>query len=299
MRAEQTKAAQTNAEPEKVVRTKASQTKAALDLSGLNERQRTIAMTLDAPLFVEAGAGSGKTFTLTQRIAWALSPGSGEGGAPFLDSLDQVLVITFTKAAAREIKERVRRTLRSCGLADQALAVDDAWISTIHNMCSRILHRHALDLGLDPSFTVVSDSAERALFDRAMDDVMRSVAGDERFSALLAEYELGTRGRSGYTRTMGIVERLLGAGSALAGGVGSLVPRGWTCAAAPPALELPARNARSSSRRRESVPASMFSAKTANLPDLSPGSTMKRTSGLPTKAYPFFCAWAVTNAEVS
>ena len=219
MRAEQTRAAQTNAAPEKVVRTKA-----ALDLSGLNERQRTIATTLDAPLFVEAGAGSGKTFTLTQRIAWALSPGSGEGGAPFLDSLDQVLVITFTKAAAREIKERVRRTLRSCGLADQALAVDDAWISTIHNMCSRILHRHALDLGLDPSFTVVSDSAERALFDQAMDDVMRSAAGDERFSALLAEYELGTRGRSGYTRTMGIVERLLGAGSALAGGVGSLVP---------------------------------------------------------------------------
>ena len=152
---------------------------APLDLSRLNDRQRAIATTLDAPLFVEAGAGSGKTFTLTQRIAWALSPGSGADGRPFLDSLDQVLVITFTEAAAREIKERTRRTLRSVGLAEQALAVDDAWISTIHGMCSRILHRHALDLRLDPSFAVVSDSAQAALFDQAMDEVMRAARSDE------------------------------------------------------------------------------------------------------------------------
>ena len=51
-----------------------------VDLSGLNERQARIARTLDEPLFVEAGAGSGKTFTLTQRVAWALSPGSGADG---------------------------------------------------------------------------------------------------------------------------------------------------------------------------------------------------------------------------
>ena len=85
----------------------------ALDLSGLNDRQRAIATTLDAPLFVEAGAGSGKTFTLTQRIAWALSPGSGADGAPFLGGLDEVLVITFTEAAAREIKERTRTSSTS------------------------------------------------------------------------------------------------------------------------------------------------------------------------------------------
>ena len=76
----------------------------AVDLSGLNEGQARIARTLDAPLFVEAGAGSGKTFTLTQRVAWALSPGSGPDGAPFIDDLGQVLVITFTEAAAREIR---------------------------------------------------------------------------------------------------------------------------------------------------------------------------------------------------
>ncbi|MBE5023860.1 UvrD-helicase domain-containing protein [Olsenella sp. DSM 107455] len=195
-----------------------------LDLSSLNDRQRTIATTLDAPLFVEAGAGSGKTFTLTQRIAWALSPGSGSGGAPFLDGLDQVLVITFTEAAAREIKERTRRTLRSAGLAEQALAVDDAWISTIHGMCSRILRRHALDLGLDPAFAVVADSAQTALFDRAMDEVMRAARSDDAFAPALAEYGLGMRGKSGYTGAMGLVETMVEAGASCTGGVSSLSP---------------------------------------------------------------------------
>lgn len=198
---------------------------APLDLSRLNDRQRAIATTLDAPLFVEAGAGSGKTFTLTQRIAWALSPGSGADGRPFLDSLDQVLVITFTEAAAREIKERARRTLRSVGLTEQALAVDDAWISTIHGMCSRILHRHALDLRLDPSFAVVSDSAQAALFDQAMDEVMRAARSDEAFALLLAEYDLGTRTRNGYTGTMGLVETLVGVGASCPAGVDALVPQ--------------------------------------------------------------------------
>ncbi|MEE0026052.1 MAG: UvrD-helicase domain-containing protein, partial [Atopobiaceae bacterium] len=125
-----------------------------VDLSTLNDAQRTIATTLDNPLFVEAGAGSGKTFTLTRRVAWALSAGSGADGGAFLSSLDQVLVITFTNAAAQEIKERVRSTLRAAGMRDAALAVDSAWISTIHGMCGRILRRNALDLGLDPEFGV-------------------------------------------------------------------------------------------------------------------------------------------------
>ena len=197
----------------------------AIDLSGLNERQRKIAETLDEPLFVEAGAGSGKTFTLTQRIAWALSPGSGEGGGPFLESLDQVLVITFTEAAAREIKERVRTTLRRAHMGEAALAVDDAWISTIHGMCRRILSRHALDLGLDPSFDVVADSRQAALFERAMDEVMRSARSDEAFAPALSEFDLGTYSpQSGYTGVMGIVARLVGEGRSLAGGVDALMP---------------------------------------------------------------------------
>ena len=195
----------------------------AVDLSGLNERQRRIAQTLDAPLFVEAGAGSGKTFTLTQRVAWALSPGSGEGGRPFLDGLSQVLVITFTEAAAQEIRERVRSTLRRAHMDREALAVDDAWISTIHGMCSRILHRYALDLGLDPDFSVVVGSEQAVLFSQAMDEVMGEARRDPAFLSVWQRYELGTYSpQSGYTGAMAQVRAILDAAAALPGGLGAL-----------------------------------------------------------------------------
>ncbi|WP_270575496.1 UvrD-helicase domain-containing protein, partial [Candidatus Collinsella stercoripullorum] len=143
-----------------------------MDLTALMPQQREIVTTLDRPLFVSAGAGSGKTFTLTRRILWALSPESG----PFIDHLDQVLAITFTKDAAAEIRERVRAALIGAGMAEEALTVDDAWISTIHGMCSRILRAHALELGIDPEFTVVEDADE--LVARAVDRaVARAEAG--------------------------------------------------------------------------------------------------------------------------
>lgn len=144
-----------------------------MDLSTLMPQQRDIVTTLDRPLFVSAGAGSGKTFTLTRRILWALSPESG----PFIRNLDQVLAITFTKDAAAEIRERVRGALIEEGMDDIALQVDDAWISTIHGMCSRILRAHALELGLDPEFTVLDESVSGPLMDRAVDTVIARERG--------------------------------------------------------------------------------------------------------------------------
>ena len=144
-----------------------------MDLSTLMPQQRDIVTTLDRPLFVSAGAGSGKTFTLTRRILWALSPESG----PFIRNLDQVLAITFTKDAAAEIRERVRGALIEEGMDDIALQVDDAWISTIHGMCSRILRAHALELGLDPEFSVLDESISGPLMDRAVDAVIARERG--------------------------------------------------------------------------------------------------------------------------
>lgn len=137
-----------------------------MDLSTLMPQQRDIVTTLDRKLFVSAGAGSGKTFTLTRRILWALSPESG----PFVDGLDQVLAITFTKDAAAEIRERVRAALVAEGMERAALSVDDAWISTIHGMCSRILRAHALELGVDPEFSVLEDPGD--LMDLAVERVL-------------------------------------------------------------------------------------------------------------------------------
>ena len=150
-------------------------------------QEKTI-KTLDKPLFVAAGAGSGKTFTLTQRIVWALKEGSGADGKSYLNSLDQALIITFTNAAATEIKERVREALEKEGLHSAALQVDDAWISTIHGMCSRILKIHALDLGLDPEFEIIDDMTRNQLVNISIEEVLRELSQDENYAEFFSTY---------------------------------------------------------------------------------------------------------------
>lgn len=160
-----------------------------MDLSTLMPQQRDIVTTLDRKLFVSAGAGSGKTFTLTRRILWALSPESG----PFVDGLDQVLAITFTKDAAAEIRERVRAALVAEGMEREALSVDDAWISTIHGMCSRILRAHALELGIDPEFSVLEDPGD--LMDLAVERVLSRGAAE--YEDLFEWYPLASESAPG------------------------------------------------------------------------------------------------------
>ena len=193
-----------------------------MDLSTLMPQQLQIVKTLDRPLFVSAGAGSGKTFTLTRRIVYALSPESG----PFIEHLDQVLAITFTKDAAAEIRDRVRRALIDEGMDEEALTVDDAWISTIHGMCSRILRAHALELGIDPEFTVLTDTDE--LMDQAVEHVLaRATAPDAApelaasLKALYAWYPMaGEGGPFGAGTTIkGLVRELLELSRQLPGGM--------------------------------------------------------------------------------
>lgn len=193
-----------------------------MDLSTLMPQQLQVVKTLDRPLFVSAGAGSGKTFTLTRRIVYALSPESG----PFVEHLDQVLAITFTKDAAAEIRDRVRRALIDEGMDEEALTVDDAWISTIHGMCSRILRAHALELGIDPEFTVLTDADE--LMDQAVEHVLgRATAPDAApelaasLKALYAWYPMAGEGGSfgGGTTIKGLVRDLLELSSQLPGGM--------------------------------------------------------------------------------
>ncbi len=193
-----------------------------MDLSTLMPQQLQVVKTLDRPLFVSAGAGSGKTFTLTRRIVYALSPESG----PFVEHLDQVLAITFTKDAAAEIRDRVRRALIEEDMDEEALTVDDAWISTIHGMCSRILRAHALELGIDPEFTVLTDTDE--LMDQAVEHVLgRATAPDAApelaasLKTLYAWYPMAGEGGpfGGGTTIKGLVRDLLELSSQLPGGM--------------------------------------------------------------------------------
>ena len=137
-----------------------------------------------------------------------------------------MLAITFTKDAAAEIRDRVRRALIDEGMDEEALTVDDAWISTIHGMCSRILRAHALELGIDPEFTVLIDTDE--LMDQAVEHVLgRATAPDAApelaasLKALYAWYPMaGEGGPFGAGTTIkGLVRDLLELSSQLPGGM--------------------------------------------------------------------------------
>ena len=199
----------------------------------LDAKQERIVKTLEGPLFVSAGAGSGKTFTLTQRIMYALRPGSKPQGQwadpqvpePFLDGIDQVLAITFTEKAAEELKERIRAALIDEGMDAEAAKVDNAWISTIHGMCSRIIRAHALDLGLDPAFGVAeyAEDLKRA----AVEHVLRRAIAEDTTGAgayddLLAAFALENESGSYSARSlMAILFKVLSAASASVGGLGA------------------------------------------------------------------------------
>jgi ATP-dependent helicase/nuclease subunit A len=118
-------------------------------------------------VFVSAGAGTGKTKVLVERFVRAVCD----------DGLDvsSVLVITYTKRAAGELRTRIRARLLELGRADLARELDGAWISTIHGFCNRLLKTYPLAAGLDPRF-------------RELDDAQGSVLRGEAFEAALAEF---------------------------------------------------------------------------------------------------------------
>jgi DNA helicase II / ATP-dependent DNA helicase PcrA len=112
----------------------------ARNLEGLNPEQRAAVETLEGPLLVLAGAGTGKTRVLTARIAHILASGRAFPG--------QILAVTFTNKAAREMKERIAALV---GAAAEGMP----WLGTFHAISTKILRRHAELVGLKNSFTII------------------------------------------------------------------------------------------------------------------------------------------------
>ena len=108
-------------------------------LADLNEPQRQAVETLDGPVLVLAGAGTGKTRALTARLAHILTL---RRAFP-----SQVLAVTFTNKAAREMRDRLERLIGS--------AVEGMWLGTFHALAARILRRHAEAVGLKSNFTIL------------------------------------------------------------------------------------------------------------------------------------------------
>lgn len=189
----------------------------------LTPGQQKCAGTFSGPLSVSAGAGSGKTFTLTRRIVNAFEAGA-------VDDIDEVLAITFTSKAAGEIKSRVKGALKAAGFADQALRVDSAWISTIHGACSRMLRAHALELGIDPAFGVADEATAKTLLDEAFEEILGTESdftSPGGFDELFEEYPARTTGGFGATSVEAMVRELVSCAQASPEGFSSfdLPPR--------------------------------------------------------------------------
>lgn len=124
-------------------------------LKGMNDKQQEAVLTTQGPLLVMAGAGSGKTRVLTHRIAYLIEE---QDVNPW-----NILAITFTNKAAKEMRERVGNLLGE--------NARDVWVSTFHALCVRILRRDIEAVGYNRAFTIADTSEQRTLIKRICADL--------------------------------------------------------------------------------------------------------------------------------
>ena len=118
--------------------------------------------------FYNAGAGSGKTHTLSEELADFIIE---QNGSP-----SQVILTTFTIKAAEELKERVRKALLQKGETAKAAEMSNALIGTVNSICSRLVEKYALEEGLSPELRVLDEISAKIFFDEfvnnSVDDVV-------------------------------------------------------------------------------------------------------------------------------
>ena len=167
----------------------------------MNEQQLA-AVEAHGEVFVSAGAGTGKTSVLVERFVRSVCD---EG----LD-VESVLVITYTRKAAGELRARIRAALRSRGRADLARSLDGAWISTIHGFCSRLLRAHPFAVGIDPRFRELDEEQGAVLRGEAFERALGRFCADRDAERLRL---LATYGAAGLRRMLtGVYETLRSAG---------------------------------------------------------------------------------------
>ena len=120
------------------------------DLEKLNNQQREAVMDTEGAVLVFAGAGSGKTRVLTHRIVYLIDE---KKVSPW-----NILAITFTNKATREMKERL----------NDMLGNNDVWVSTFHSLCVSILHRFGEDIGYTSNFSIFDESASKRMILRVL-----------------------------------------------------------------------------------------------------------------------------------
>lgn len=124
--------------------------------SHLNPAQKQAVQTLDGPLLILAGAGSGKTRVLTQRVALLMATRKANA--------DEILAVTFTNKAAREMESRIFKELSEMGV----ILRDSMWISTFHSFCTRVLRHHIELLDYKPFFSIYDDGDQLSQIKKVM-----------------------------------------------------------------------------------------------------------------------------------
>ncbi len=157
-----------------------------------DEARARIRFELDSTLVVVAGAGTGKTTALVGRIVELVRSGRA--------SLREIAAITFTEAAAAELRQRIRETVdrvaaehpdETCLVAARQ-EVDEAAICTLHAFAQRILVEHSVAAGIPPGFDVLDETAERADFDERFERFANTLLADPGAEpALLQGFSLG------------------------------------------------------------------------------------------------------------
>ena len=117
-------------------------------LDSLNKSQKEAVLHISGPLLIVAGAGSGKTKVLTSRIAHILK---NNKAFP-----NQILSVTFTNKAAREMQNRVSKILNNT-------EVGLPWLGTFHSICAKILRKHAKAVNLSHNFTIIDQDDQSRL----------------------------------------------------------------------------------------------------------------------------------------
>ena len=130
-------------------------------------------------IIVSAGAGSGKTAVLTERTIRKLLNGT---------SINRLLILTFTNAAAQEMKDRIRTAIKKADLKEQLELIDSSYITTFDSFALSVVKKYYYVLGLSPNLSIMDSSIETLKLTEIIDEVFESLYGDSDFDKLIGDF---------------------------------------------------------------------------------------------------------------
>ena len=138
----------------------------AIDIEGTN-------------IIVSAGAGSGKTAVLTQRVIRKISNGV---------DVNKLLVLTFTNEAANEMKKRIRDSIIKSNLKDQLILLDSAYITTFDSFALSLVKKYSYEINVSPNISIIDKNIITIYKYQRLDEILENMYGDEKFDKMISEF---------------------------------------------------------------------------------------------------------------